>query len=86
MEEAIMMIAKAMNTQKGDSLGVHALLMAVIKSLPAEQRTQVFDEFEKEAAILRSALADSNVEREIGDSFERFASTLEQRRTAFDRD
>jgi hypothetical protein len=80
MEEAIMILARAMNTNKGSSLGLHALLLAVIKSMPTEQRAQVYVEFDREIDSLRSAMPGSGVENEVRDGVESFVRSLEVKR------
>ena len=85
MHEVIMQLARTINEQKGESLGTHALLLGIIKSFAPEQRDKVFDEFDKEIATLRSALASSNSEREVSEGVEEFVRLLEGKRIELDR-
>ena len=62
MDEAIMMLARAMNANKEQSMGLHALLLGVLKSMPAEQRGKAFAEFDREIEILCHALDSSGAE------------------------
>lgn len=80
MSEAIMMLFRAINTNKGQSLGVNALLLGVLKSMPAEQREKAFEEFDKEVTTLRDVIDSSGAEHEISQGLEVFIDELNQRR------
>ncbi|WP_312723998.1 hypothetical protein [Stutzerimonas kunmingensis] len=82
MSEPIMMLARAINAQKADALGTSALLLAVIKSFPSDQQAKVFEEFEKEISMLQSALSDSDAESDISEGVDRFARSIEERRSS----
>lgn len=84
MQDPILMVANAVNTNKGAQIGAQALLLALIKSLPREQRIAVLSAFDQEVAIIRSTLEGPSFDRELSVGFESFVSGLEDQLGGFD--
>lgn len=65
MTEVQNKIIATMNAQKGELLGINAMLAAMARSLPHDQLETLLAEFDTEIAIARSALAYSPVPEEV---------------------
>ncbi|MBM9961299.1 hypothetical protein JTL80_36215, partial [Pseudomonas aeruginosa] len=65
-------IVSKLNEQKGELLGVHAMLAAVARSLPQSQLAVLLEEFDTEIAVARSTLAYSPVPEEVISGLENY--------------
>lgn len=65
MTDVIDKIIATMNAQKGELMGVQAMLMSIVRSLPQTQLQVLLDEFDIELAVARSTLAYSPVPEEV---------------------
>lgn len=65
MTDVIDKMIATMNAQKGELIGVQAMLAAMARALPQEQLAKVLDEFDTELAVARSTLAYSPVPDEV---------------------
>ncbi|WP_153895057.1 hypothetical protein [Pseudomonas aeruginosa] len=72
MTDVIEKIVSKLNEQKGELLGVHAMLAAVARSLPQSQLEILLDEFDTEIAVARSTLAYSPVPEEVISGLENY--------------
>jgi hypothetical protein len=72
MTDVIDKIIATMNAQKGELIGVHAMLAAVARSLPQTQLRVLLDEFDTEVAVARSTLAYSPVPEEVISGLENY--------------
>ncbi|MDH0300648.1 MULTISPECIES: hypothetical protein [unclassified Pseudomonas] len=81
MTEIVDKIIATLNSQKGELIGVHAMLAAVARSLPASQLQVLFDEFDTELAVARSTLAYSPVPEEVISGLENYVQMWNAIRT-----
>ena len=65
MNDAIDKIITKLNEQKGELIGVNAMLAAMARTLPPHQLEQLLQEFDTELAVARSTLAYSPVPEEV---------------------
>lgn len=65
MTDVIDKIIATMNSQKGELIGVHAMLAAIARSMPQPQLQVLLDEFDTELDVARSTLAYSSVPEEV---------------------
>lgn len=65
MTDAIEKIVATINTQKGELIGVHAMLSAMARSLPLEHLDRLLDEFDTEIAVARSTLSYAPIPDEV---------------------
>lgn len=65
MSGAIEKIIATVNSQKGELIGIHAMLSAIARSLPPQQLAVLLDEFDTELNVARSTLAYSTVPEEV---------------------
>ncbi|HBO8835579.1 TPA: hypothetical protein L5D07_002503 [Pseudomonas aeruginosa] len=72
MTDVIEKIVSKLNEQKGELLGVHAMLAAVARSLPQSQLAILLEEFDTEIAVARSTLAYSPVPEEVISGLENY--------------
>ncbi|WP_256824664.1 hypothetical protein [Pseudomonas aeruginosa] len=72
MTDVIEKIISKLNEQKGELLGVHAMLAAVARSLPQSQLAILLEEFDTEIAVARSTLAYSPVPEEVISGLENY--------------
>ncbi|MBL7231089.1 MULTISPECIES: hypothetical protein [Pseudomonas] len=72
MTELTDKIIATMNSQKGELIGVHAMLAAIARSLPQTQLQVLLDEFDTEVAVARSTLAYSPVPEEVISGLENY--------------
>ncbi|EMP7215041.1 hypothetical protein [Pseudomonas aeruginosa] len=72
MTDVIEKIVSKLNEQKGELLGVHAMLAAVARSLPQSQLAVLLEEFDTEIAVARSTLAYSPVPEEVISGLENY--------------
>lgn len=72
MTEIVDKIIATLNSQKGELIGVHAMLAAMARSLPANQLQVLLDEFDTELAVARSTLAYSPVPEEVISGLENY--------------
>ena len=71
-------IIQKLNQQKGESMGLQAMVVAILRSLPAEQRAQVLQEFDTEIRHARDVLAYSAVPDEVIQGLDGYVSTMNQ--------
>lgn len=65
-------IIATMNAQKGELVGIHAMLAAIARSLPRAQLETLLEEFDTEIAVARSSLAYSPVPEEVISGLENY--------------
>ncbi|MFO3795746.1 MAG: hypothetical protein ACK8QZ_00445 [Anaerolineales bacterium] len=65
MTELTDKIIATMNAQKGELIGINAMLASIVRVLPGDQLEQVLEEFDTELAVARSTLAYSSVPEEV---------------------
>ncbi|MGP5464955.1 hypothetical protein ACTXNP_01135 [Pseudomonas helleri] len=65
MTELTDKIIATLNSQKGELIGVHAMLAAIARSLPQSQLQVLLEEFDTEIDVARSTLSYSPVPEEI---------------------
>lgn len=81
MTEIVDKIIATLNAQKGELIGVHAMLAAIARSLPATQLRVLLDEFDTELAVARSTLAYSPVPEEVISGLENYVQMWNAIRT-----
>ncbi|MFJ9993389.1 hypothetical protein ACIQSO_21965 [Pseudomonas putida] len=81
MTEIVDKIIATLNCQKGELIGVHAMLAAMARSLPATQLQVLLDEFDTELAVARSTLAYSPVPEEVISGLENYVQAWNAIRT-----
>ena len=79
MNDVIKQLLGTINAQKGEILGLDAMLLGILKSLPAEQRDVALTEFNSEIRDLRTAISSSNSDPEVSQGLENYARALNQR-------
>ncbi|WP_426248428.1 hypothetical protein [Pseudomonas sp. TWR3-1-1] len=67
-------IIATINAQKGELLGVHAMLSAIARSLPQTQLQVLLEEFDTELDVARSTLAYSPVPEEVISGLENYVT------------
>lgn len=72
MTELTDKIIATMNAQKGELIGLHAMMAAIARSLPKVQLQVLLDEFDTEVAVARSTLAYSPVPEEVISGLENY--------------
>lgn len=72
MTDAIEKIVSKLNEQKGELIGVHAMLSAFARSLPQSQLATLLREFDTEIAVARSTLAYAPIPEEVISGLENY--------------
>jgi len=65
MTDEIDKIIAKMNEQKGELIGINAMLAAVARSLPQQHLAKLLSEFDNEIAFARSHVSNSPVPDEV---------------------
>lgn len=81
MTDVIDKIISKLNEQKGELIGVHAMLASIARSLPPQQLAALLQEFDTELAVARSTLAYSPVPEEVISGLERYVQMWNAIRT-----
>ena len=72
MTELTDKIIATMNAQKGELLGVHAMLAALARTLSPGQLARLLEEFDTEIAVARSTLAYAPIPEEVISGLENY--------------
>ncbi len=74
MKDEIERITAALNNQKGELIGVHSMMAALVRVLSPADLARVLGEFDTEVAHARSTLAYSPVPEEVIAGFEGYVT------------